>query len=398
MRRTVLTLSGVLALTACGGQGGPAATTSTVFVTASPSGAASPAPTSGSTAASEPVSSAASAGGTTTGQASAPGAARDATKADLYAASIPAYCRMPAQKLVGGKTADRFKPAEGNVTSGLGPVLVDLDGDGAKEIVGEYWCTAGGVAWPEQMVAVWAGGRTLTYDLSRGQGRSQVVSRTPSGAGLDIRFGSYEGAGFDVHQHVGRLSLAGGRLVWKDTEAPKALSDSEAQAFFDSKTAGPTAGTSTVTSPPPRAAAGNSTTVSGLVSFVTPSGLTACTMDDDDASCEVSGPTFPAPRNPCPDGAWGDQIGVSATGTPQFGCHGDSIFGGDLRSRQPSWWQPGVDTRGMSNSVGAGAYALGYGRSLTNGTLTCTVAKNGTTCTSTSGHGFTLSRSAYRIW
>ncbi|HEX8691740.1 MAG TPA: DUF6636 domain-containing protein [Longimicrobium sp.] len=68
----------------------------------------------------------------------------------------------------------------------------------------------------------------------------------------------------------------------------------------------------------------------------------------------------------------GDSLGLNATGRAYWVCHGDTVLG------------PGAPT-------------LSYGSTWSVGPFTCTVERTGVTCRNRSRHGFTLSRTSYRI-
>lgn len=109
--------------------------------------------------------------------------------------------------------------------------------------------------------------------------------------------------------------------------------------------------------------------------FTSPSGNIACLVAPQSVRCDIAeaawDPTTIPTRPPDCEGVWGDALTVAGTGRPDFVCHGDTVFG--------------------TGPV------LDYGRSLRVGDITCTSRQTGIECrVGTSGHGFSMSRTAYR--
>ncbi len=214
--RTVLLVFAIGVTSACSDR---AATTSrgTTTVTVEipePGGPASGAPGTGTvtagTTAAQPV----------TPSAPSPPTAPSATVSELASAPVPAYCDMPAQTLVGGRTAARWKPRGGEISTG-DALLVDLDGDGGRELVARFSCSAGGVSWPH-LLLVYSHGPVLRGSVRLGdlgkQEHGDVERWSAAGAAVTVLWTSYEGAGFDINHHVSRLSMSGGKVVFVDTE------------------------------------------------------------------------------------------------------------------------------------------------------------------------------------
>jgi hypothetical protein len=106
--------------------------------------------------------------------------------------------------------------------------------------------------------------------------------------------------------------------------------------------------------------------------FLTPSRNIACqafTLDDGGAElrCDLKETQAkPPPRPKDCELDWGDSVGMSARGTAQWVCHGDTVFD-DLP-------------------------VLEYGRIWTARGFTCTSDKSGLSCTNLDGHGWKLSK------
>jgi hypothetical protein len=70
------------------------------------------------------------------------------TMATLRTAEVPADCRLPAQRLVNGKTTHGF-PGGGQIITDAAKVgFADLAGLGYNQALTENGCSAGGVSWP----------------------------------------------------------------------------------------------------------------------------------------------------------------------------------------------------------------------------------------------------------
>jgi hypothetical protein len=117
------------------------------------------------------------------------------------------------------------------------------------------------------------------------------------------------------------------------------------------------------------------TKVTGLTFFTTPTRNISCLLDGESARCEIASHTWTAPAKPADCQLdYGNSLSVPATGAAAFGCVGDTV-------QDPS------------------AQVLAYGATLDAGSVRCLSAEVGVTCTQTSGgHGFTVSRGAYRLF
>jgi hypothetical protein len=139
------------------------------------------------------------------------------TIADLRHSVVPAYCQMPRQRLHHNKTAKRFLPKQGwiNFRHPGQPIVAHLR-PGRRNVVATYDCTAGGVGWPQVIVAHAPRGRlidALYLDDYAHQEHSQVTGWHAAGHSVRMHWISYEGAGFDKHRHHSRITLEHGRLA-----------------------------------------------------------------------------------------------------------------------------------------------------------------------------------------
>lgn len=103
---------------------------------------------------------------TTAPQAKRTGASSDpvhATRADLNRVAVPKYCQYPAgSRLSNGKITVDLDGRRASAELRGSPLFVDLDGDGQKEALSYFNCNAGGVGWPDALIAVKPGGRLLS--------------------------------------------------------------------------------------------------------------------------------------------------------------------------------------------------------------------------------------------
>jgi hypothetical protein len=112
-----------------------------------------------------------------------------------------------------------------------------------------------------------------------------------------------------------------------------------------------------------------------LIMFSSPSRNIGCAIDRGFARCDVAKKRWHAPPKPkrCMLD-WGNGLIVGRRGRAQFVCAGDTTL--DPRNR-----------------------VLPYGRSRSVGRFTCTSRRAGVTCShSGSGHGFTVSRTRWKIF
>jgi len=109
--------------------------------------------------------------------------------------------------------------------------------------------------------------------------------------------------------------------------------------------------------------------------FQTPSGNIQCLGAEGFVDCEIirSETAPPQPRPFDCDLDWGTRFGVGETGPGVMPCHGDTL-------------------RGQGYPV------LGYGRSATFGSVTCTSQERGLECVNRDGGGFLLSRRDQRLF
>jgi hypothetical protein len=114
--------------------------------------------------------------------------------------------------------------------------------------------------------------------------------------------------------------------------------------------------------------------VSELTGFISPTGNVACMIDADWARCDIIDRDWSAPPRPADcEFDYGQGISLAPGEQAQFVCAGDTAFGPDE--------------------------VLPYGESITAGLLRCESADSGITCRDTqSGHGFSISQQAYRLF
>lgn len=361
---TVLGLAPLLA--GCGGQGSGASS-----ATAATSAASSAAPTTDraqspdasstpGTTSPAPPTSPATTGPTTTGAAG-----RDATEADLRGITLPRACGVADVRLTGGKGSN------GELTQVR--AVADLDGDGAKDVVGVYSCLLA-TQRPGRavLVAARSGGRLLGSAEVGDDAYSAVTALTPAARGVAVSWDSHVSGYQPPTTHRGTVTWTGTRLTV--TEAPPTSSAAAPARSAD--------------------AGGPASVVTGITEFASPSGNVLCSLGDQGATCTADAVSFTAPPDPGCDGQWGHTITLSPSAAATFVCKQDAFAGTDPK---PSWWMPGTDST-VAALGWASAPALGYGHRLRNGATTCEVKQSsGVTCTN-GGHGFSLARQSYRVW
>lgn len=121
----------------------------------------------------------------------------------------------------------------------------------------------------------------------------------------------------------------------------------------------------------------------GLVGFKSPTGNIQCQLDDYGVAegremsirCDLMAMDNTPPRAPADcDLEWGRSYSISQSGTSgEFLCVGDSVNTG-------SW------------------LTLAYGDTWSQFGLTCRSQESGMTCTNAQGHGFSISRSAQKVF
>ena len=111
-----------------------------------------------------------------------------------------------------------------------------------------------------------------------------------------------------------------------------------------------------------------------VTGFVSPSGNVSCMIDPDSARCDtIDRDWTPPPRPADCEFDYGQGISLAPGEQAQFVCAGDTAFGADE--------------------------VLPYGESITAGVLRCESAQSWTTCRDVrTGHGFSISREAYRLF
>jgi hypothetical protein len=114
--------------------------------------------------------------------------------------------------------------------------------------------------------------------------------------------------------------------------------------------------------------------VTELTGFISPTGNVACTLDADWARCDIIARDWAAPARPADcEFDYGQGISLGPGEQAQFVCAGDTAFGPDE--------------------------VLPYGDSIKAGILRCESADSGIACRDIqTGHGFSISREAYRLF
>jgi hypothetical protein len=112
-----------------------------------------------------------------------------------------------------------------------------------------------------------------------------------------------------------------------------------------------------------------------LKAFQSPTGNIACIITSKFARCDISDRDWNPPPHPasCPSEVdFGQGIQLPASGTASFVCAGDTT----LNPQAPK---------------------LAYGSSSQVGSITCTSAESGMSCSNPGGGGFTISRESYDL-
>ncbi len=147
--------------------------------------------------------------------------ARSVTEADLLTAEVPAYCKMPRQRLVHGKTT-KGRPGIGGIQvaafDGTATVAYgDFAKLGYRQALTVYGCSAGNVAWPDVLILVGAKGKLLASfpldQINNHREHAAVSGISASGTHATVSWTEYEGAGSEVVKHVNQVSYRKGRLV-----------------------------------------------------------------------------------------------------------------------------------------------------------------------------------------
>jgi hypothetical protein len=121
--------------------------------------------------------------------------------------------------------------------------------------------------------------------------------------------------------------------------------------------------------------AGGTGAAQSLKAFQSPTGNIACLMTQKLARCDIADRDWKPPPHPssCPDEVdYGQGIQLPATGAAEFVCAGDTA----LNPQAPK---------------------LDYGSSSQVGSITCTSAESGISCSNSSGGSFTISRESYDL-
>ena len=114
--------------------------------------------------------------------------------------------------------------------------------------------------------------------------------------------------------------------------------------------------------------------VAGIAGFVSPSGNIGCMITADQSRCDIMDRDWTPPAKPADcELDFGQGISLVPGARAQFVCAGDTAFGADE--------------------------VLPYGESISAGVLRCESAQSWITCRDVqTGHGFSISREAYRLF
>lgn len=128
--------------------------------------------------------------------------------------------------------------------------------------------------------------------------------------------------------------------------------------------------------------------------FVTPSGNIMCYAGPSDIRCDVTEVTYRLPQPPswC-DTDYGQAFSLRRNASVM--CAGDTIFG--TASPRQNWFlKTGLKPVKVYNTPQA---VLPYGWTVKGTQIACTSTTKGVTCTnSTTRHGFTISKAAYKVF
>jgi len=161
----------------------------------------------------------------TVAPAAAPGPLR---VSDLLNAPIPAYCQHKAGRLVNGSLPLTVSQGYATVLQGgnshrfaVAPRLVDITGDHKVELIGVLECSAGGVSWPDLLLA-YSPGPKLIGALPLGNvvkaEHSDVTGMSVSKGTLNVSWRSYEGCCFFQKTWTGQLRIVKGKLVLRNVK------------------------------------------------------------------------------------------------------------------------------------------------------------------------------------
>ena len=137
-------------------------------------------------------------------------------------------------------------------------------------------------------------------------------------------------------------------------------------------------------------------TSSAETGFWTPSTNIACSLGSAGVRCDAMKRTFTPPPKPADcQFDWGTAVQLAPGSPGRLACISDVSYDG--ADGKPDWFVEGVDT---ATRIGSSrGYVLGYGHTIVHGSIRCVVARTkGVTCSTSDGHGFTLSNEAYRTW
>lgn len=174
---------------------------------------------------------------------------------------------------------------------------------------------------------------------------------------------------------------------------PKTL-DRDRDGVACEKHTGTSAPTRPVPKPAPKPAKGRVVSSTSGFSFVTPSGNITCAAGPSDVRCDIHEFTYRLPRRPTTcDTDYGQ--GMHLRRTAGVLCAGDTLAGSAPSSQN---WFRKAGLAPLRDAMGSHA-VLPYEWTLNSTQISCTSATTGVTCVNTTTrHGFTLSKAAYRVF
>jgi hypothetical protein len=151
------------------------------------------------------------------------------------------------------------------------------------------------------------------------------------------------------------------------------VNETTTTVLSSSTTTDSTSTTGSTTSSTTTDSSGGTGAAPSLKAFQSPSGNIACVMTQKLARCDIAERDWKPPPHPasCPLD-FGQGLELRSTGTAQFVCAGDTTL-------NPS------------------APTLDYGKSSQVGSITCTSAESGMSCSNSSGGSFRISREDYDL-
>ncbi|MEP7161879.1 MAG: hypothetical protein ABI746_12375, partial [Dermatophilaceae bacterium] len=317
---------------------------------------------SGPSAPSTPDDAPSTSGSTDTAGGASPGSANTTPRSNSAAADA---AQSPGAQRSGGGELTLSGPAA--------PILADVDGDRAKEVVAEYRCVGGTTSWPSMILVVGSEGTVVGNvklgDVSRTDA-AQVTSWRAADGGVVVDWVASDASGADQRPYENLLTMRGSATSFTPTDRGRAL------------------GATSIVPAGQR------------VAFVDPTGSTACVIDGASVTCEVTSPEW-TPAETAPKECAGKDVAgtvVLRDGHPGYGCADGEAFRAAASGPEATWQRRGSDPLIRDPQHGE-LSGLAYGRAISNGSATCSVALSGVTCLDVlTGRGFTVSPGAQRTF